>query len=86
MCLADTCLSKVRPPLRYGLRFSRLQKKSNFSNLPCGLVRRVWDLLPCLIFIKIDDFPSSINLLGVNDDVSGVRCGASSFDGEPVVE
>ena len=52
MGLADTCLSKVRPPLRYGLRFSRLQKKSNFFNLHCGSVRRVWDLM----FISVESF------------------------------
>ena len=39
-----------------------------------------------LILIKIDDFPVSVNLFGVNDDVSGVRCRASDFDGESVVE
>jgi len=39
-----------------------------------------------LILIKMDDFPVSVNLFGVNDDVSGMRCRASDFDGESVIE
>ena len=39
-----------------------------------------------LVFVKIDDFPLSINLFGVNNHIPGVRCRASGFDGEPVVE
>ena len=39
-----------------------------------------------LIFVEIDDFPASLNLLGLDHNFSGMGCRATDFDSECVVE
>ena len=39
-----------------------------------------------LIFVEIDDFPASLNLLGLDHNFSGMGCRATDFNSECVVE